>query len=122
MPRRLRSLVPIVLVALVLASGCGLRHHTIAGRTGVLTVTPASGKVGTPFALAASKFLPGEALTFEIDIPNRPPFIGPSHTTDATGSVSSTYMPLTGDPVGTYTIKAVGNEGTKAQATLTVAG
>jgi hypothetical protein len=122
-PHRLRSLIPITLVSLVLvASACGLRHHTIATRTGTLTVTPASGKVGTSFSLTAGGFRPGEALTFEVDIPGRTAFIGPSHTADPSGAVTSTYVPLSGDPAGVYTIKAVGNEGTKAQATLTVTG
>jgi hypothetical protein len=122
-PWRLRSLIFIPLLVLALAApACGLRHHTIAGRTGTLTVTPPSGPAGTAFALMAGGFLPGEAMTFEIDIPTRSPFVGPSHTADPSGKVASTYVPLSGDPPGTYTIKAVGNEGTKAQATLTVTG
>ena len=85
-------------------------------------VTPAAGKTGTPFSLSAGGFRPGEALTFEVDIPTHTPFIGPSHVADAQGTVSSTYVPLRGDPPGTYTIKAVGNQGTRAQATLSVTG
>ncbi len=121
MLRRTRFFISTTLVLLALAApACGLRHHTIATRTGTLTVTPPSGKVGTPFALMAGGFRPGEALTFEIDIPTHRPFIGPSHTADPSGTVMSTYVPLAGDPPGTYTIKAAGNEGTKAQATVTV--
>jgi hypothetical protein len=99
---------------------CGLRHHTIKGRTGTLSVTPPSGKAGSSFALAAGKFLPGEAMTFEIDGPNKIHFVGPSHTADPSGTVTSNYIPQTGDPPGVYTVLAVGNEGTRAQATLTV--
>lgn len=94
----------------------------MSGRTGTLTITPPSGATGTAFTLTAGGFLAGEAMTFEIDIPNRIPFVGPSHTADPQGTVTSTYTPLTGDPPGTYTIKAVGNEGTKAQTTLMVTG
>ena len=85
-------------------------------------MTPAAGAPGTAFTLTAGGFLAGEDMTFEIDIPTRTPFIGPSHTADDQGTVKTTYTPLTGDPSGTYTIKAVGNEGTKAQSTLTVTG
>lgn len=123
MPRRLPSLisVPLVLVLLV-GSGCGLRHHHIAGRTGTLTITPASGKPGASFALTAGGFHPGEAMTFEIDSPTKTKFVGPSHTADAQGVVTSTYVPLSGDAPGVYTVLAVGNQGTHAQASLTVTG
>jgi hypothetical protein len=88
----------------------------------MLIISPSTGSPGTSFTLTASGFLVGEAMTFEIDVPTRAPFIGPSHTADAQGTVTTTYTPLAGDPAGTYTIKAVGNEGTKAQSTLMVSG
>jgi hypothetical protein len=103
-------------------ASCGLRHHTIAPRKGTLSVTPAAAKAGTSFALTAGGFRPGEAMTFEIDGPNKIHFVGPSHTADPQGSVSSTYVPQTSDPPGVYTVLAVGNEGTKAQGSLTVTG
>lgn len=123
MPRRRRSLISITLVFVVLlAPACGLRHHTVQARNGTLTVTPPSGKTGTPFSLAAGGFRPGEALTFEVDIPGHSPYIGPSHTADPQGTVTTTYVPLGGDPPGTYQVKAVGNRGTRAQATVVVTG
>jgi hypothetical protein len=123
-PRRRRSLISLtfVLALLLLAPACGLRHHTVQTRTGTLTVTPPSGKTGTPFSLSAAGFRPGEALTFEVDIPGHSPYIGPSHTADPQGAVSTTYVPLGGDPPGTYQIKAVGNHGTRAQGTVIVSG
>ena len=61
-------------------------------------------------------------MTFEIDIPGRTRFVGPSHTAGPDGRVTSTYTPLTGDPPGTYQVKAVGSRGTRASATLVVVG
>ena len=123
MLRRPRSwFASALLFVLVLVPACGLRHHTIKARLGTLAVTPASGPVGATFALTANGFRPGEAMTFEIDSPTKVRFVGPSHTADAQGMVASTYIPQTGDPPGTYQVLAVGNQGTKAQATLTVTG
>lgn len=121
-----QSAIAVALVALVGllvgGTGCGLRHHTIKGRPGTLMVTPPSGAVGASFMLTAGGFRPGEAMTFEIDAPNKTRFVGPSHMADANGMVSSTYIPQTGDPPGVYQVIAVGNEGTRAQATLMVTG
>ena len=126
MLRGRKSAIAVALVALLglLAAGpgCGLRHHTIKGRVGTLMVTPSSGAVGASFMLTAGGFRPGEALTFEIDAPNKTRFVGPSHMADANGMVSSTYKPQAGDAPGVYQVIAVGNEGTRAQATLTVTG
>jgi hypothetical protein len=128
-PRRTRSFISVTLLCLIcLAPACTriTRHFSggsgVKARVGTLTITPPAGKAGVPFALAAAGFRPGEAMTFEVDIPGRPPFIGPSHVADAQGLVASTYVPLAGDPPGAYMVKAVGNQGTKAQATLTVTG
>jgi hypothetical protein len=60
-------------------------------------------------------------MTFEIDVPGQKPFIGPAHTAAADGSVTSSYMPQTGDPPGAYQVKAVGAKGTRAQTTLVIA-
>lgn len=113
--------------SLVLLPGCSRisRHFSGGGvktRKGTLTVAPANGPVGTAFSLTAGGFRPGEPLTFEIDIPGRPRFVGPSHTAGPDGRVASTYTPLTGDPPGTYQIKAVGSRGTRASASLVVVG
>ncbi len=120
-PRQLRALITVTIVLLFLgAPACGLRHHTIAPRKGTLIITPPAGKPATPFMLTAGGFRPGEAMTFEIDGPNKARFVGPSHTADPTGMVASTYKPLSTDPPGPYTVLAVGNQGTRAQGTLTV--
>jgi hypothetical protein len=109
------------LVLLLLgAPACGLRHHTIATRKGTLTIAPTTGKAGTSFMLSAAGFRPGESMTFEIDGPNKTRFVGPPHTADPTGMVVGTYKPQSTDPAGMYTILAVGNEATRAQGTLTV--
>jgi hypothetical protein len=59
-------------------------------------------------------------MTFELDIPKHPRFVGPTHTAAGDGTVSSQYKPLAPDPPGSYTVKAVGSLGTSARATLTV--
>jgi len=84
-------------------------------------VSPPNGAVGTAFSLTAGGFRPGEPMTFEVDIPNRPRFVGPSHTAGPDGRVTSIYTPLTGDPPGIYQVKAVGSRGTRATGTLSVA-
>jgi hypothetical protein len=122
-PRRLGSLISVTLVLLLGgAPACGLRHHSVKGRTGTLSVTPPSGKAGATFALMAGGFKPGEAMTFEIDGPHKIRFVGPSHTADPQGTVSSNYVPQSGDPAGVYTVLAVGNEGTRAQGSITITG
>jgi hypothetical protein len=123
--RHPRSLISVTLVAvLLLAPACGLRHHTVKSRQGTLSVTPPAAKAGASFMLAATGFRPGEAMTFEIDSP--PPskgrFVGPSHTADQQGAVSSNYVPQSGDAPGVYQVLAVGNQGTRAQGTLTITG
>ena len=122
MLRPRRHLILVTLSVLLVTPACGLRHHTVKTRTGTLMVTPATGKVQMPFALTASGFRPGEAMTFEIDVPGKAPFIGPSHTADPQGTVSTTYVPLTGDPAGVYKILAVGNQGTRAEGSVMVTG
>jgi len=115
-------------LALVLGPACGRLSRKLNGggapptRKGTLTVSPASGPVGSVFSLTAGAFRPGEAMTFEIDIPGKPIFVGPPHPAAPDGTVTTTYTPLKGDPPGTYQIKATGNLGTRAQATLTVTG
>jgi hypothetical protein len=113
------------LVAILLVvPACGLRHHTIKARQGTLSVTPPTGKAGASFMLAVAGFRPGEALTFEIDAPppSKSRFVGPSHTADPQGAVTSTYVPQSGDPPGVYKVLAVGNQGTRAEGTLTITG
>jgi hypothetical protein len=120
----------LVVACFVVTPGCGRIMHKItggggggsSGRAGSLQVTPGSGAAGSPFALNAAGFLPAEAMTFEIDPPNKTKFVGPAHTAGADGKVSSTYTPSTANPSGTYMVKAVGVRGTHATAQFTVTG
>jgi hypothetical protein len=61
-------------------------------------------------------------MTFEVDPPNHKRFVGPSHTAGPDGRVTSVYTPQTGDPPGTYVVKAVGSRGTRASGQLVVTG
>ncbi len=130
-PPHKRRRTPAVVVALglvlLVTPACGRlsRHFSGGGtptRKGTLTAAPPSGPVGTAFSLTAGGFKPGEPMTFEIDIPAHPRFVGPSHAAAPDGTVTSTYTPLKGDPPGVYQIKAVGSLGTRAQTALTVTG
>jgi len=89
-------------------------------RAGTLTVSPPNGTAGTVFSLTAGGFAPGEPMTFEIDAPKQPRFVGPSHTAGADGKVTSTYTPQPGAPVGTYVVKATGSRGTRAMGHLSI--
>jgi hypothetical protein len=89
-------------------------------RRGTLTVSPANGTAGTAFSLTAAGFVPGEPMTFEIDAPNQPRFVGPSHIAGADGKVTSTYTAQPGARAGNYLVKAVGSRGTRAQSNLSI--
>ena len=121
-PRRL-SLLAASAVLLV-APACGritshFSDHT-ATRKGTLSAVPPSGPVGTAFSLRAGGLKPGEAMTFEVDPPKGQKFIGPAHTAAADGTVTATYTAQAGDTPGTYKLKATGDHGTRAEATLEV--
>ena len=81
-------LVAVVIIAVV-GPGCSrLQRHFSGGsptRHGVITVSPPNGPTGTVFTLAASGFLPGEAMTFEIDVSKGTRFVGPRHVAGADG-------------------------------------
>lgn len=119
-----RATAVALAAALVAAPACGLKRRVFGGgtptRKGTIAITPASGPAGTAFSLTAAGFLAGEGMTFEIDIPRHPRFVGPPHTAGPDGKVTSTYMPAADDPAGSYRIKAVGSRGTRAEATLVV--
>ena len=124
-PTRTCLLSAVLAIAVATASpGCGrLRHHFFGQsltRAGSLTISPAAGPPGTPFTLAASRFRPGEAVTFQIDPPNHHRFVGPPHTAGPDGTLSATYTPLPGDPPGRYNVQAVGARGTRARGQLRI--
>jgi len=110
--------------ALLVVPACGritghFSSHTVT-RKGTVAAVPPSGPVGTAFSLRAGGLQPGEAMTFEVDPPKGKPFIGPSHTAGADGTVTATYTAQSGDTPGTYKLKATGDHGTRATATLMV--
>ena len=118
--------VPAATIVLALAStGCSALHRHLfggspAGRSGTITVSPPTGTSGTRFSLTAGGFRPGEKMTFEIDVPRHPRFVGPSHVVGPDGRALGAYSPQAGDPPGTYTVKAAGDRGTHAATTLVV--
>src|SRR5258708_184329 len=118
------SVALVVGLAIVSAPACGIRQHFFGKptptRPGTLTAAPPTGPPGTRFSLVAGGFLPGESMTFEIDVPGQKPFVGPAHTAGTDGSVTSSYMPQSGDPPGTYQVKAVGARGTRAQTSVVI--
>lgn len=59
-------------------------------------------------------------MTFEIDAPKQPPFVGPSHVAGADGRVTSIYTPQRDAPAGTYLVKAIGSRGTRAESHLSM--
>jgi hypothetical protein len=121
--------VRIILVAwlLVLPTGCSALHRHLfgggpKGRTGTVTVAPATGPPGSAFTLTAAGFRPGERLTFDIESPDHQRFVGPAHTAGADGRAAGAYTPQPTDKPGTYAVKAVGDLGTHADGSLVVTG
>jgi len=112
------------ILLLAIGAGCGRIGSHFSGhdtsRKGTLSAVPPAGPVGTAFALHAAGLKPGEAMTFEVDPPKGHPFIGPPHTSGPDGTVSSTFMPQAGDAPGSYKLKATGDHGTRATATLVI--
>jgi hypothetical protein len=110
--------------ALLLSPACGrLSNHfskRSVTRKGTLTVSPPSGTAGTAFSLTAGGFIPGEPMTFEIDAPKQPRFVGPSHLAGADGRVTSTYTSQRSAPAGTYVVKAIGSRSTRAKSHLSI--
>jgi len=84
-----------------------------------LRVTPAQGHVGEGFQLDLTGAKPAEAVVFEIDSPAGK-YTGHPHLAADDGSVTATYIPSVGDPVGTYQVIATGNLGTTARASFRV--
>ena len=116
--------VVIGALVLMLGTGCGrltghFSSHTVT-RKGTVSADPPSGPVGTAFTLKAGGLKPGEAMTFEVDPPKGQRFIGPSHTAGPDGIVTATYTAQAGNAPGSYKLKATGDMGTRASATLTI--
>jgi hypothetical protein len=85
-----------------------------------IEVRPSSGPVGTMFTLIGTGFRPGETVTFQVVFPDpaHPPFVGQPHKTSPDGAVQTTYRATPGNPNGTYTVKATGDQGTTGEGTF----
>ena len=85
-----------------------------------IVIRPPQGPVGSTFTLIGTGFKAGETVTFQILFPDpsHPPFVGQPHKTTPDGAVQTTYRSTTGNPNGTYTVKATGDMGTTGQNTF----
>jgi len=84
-----------------------------------LSIRPDVIAIGGDVRLSLSGAKAGERVTFRIDSPAGA-FTGPGHLASPTGTVVTSYTPSPGDPAGTYTVTARGDQGTLAQSTFTV--
>jgi LysM repeat protein len=84
-----------------------------------LVITPATANPGRTVQLDLSGAKPSETITFEVISPSAS-FTGAPHTASSEGRVATTYTLHSGDPAGTYTIVATGDQGTVAEASLQV--
>ncbi|MBV8692731.1 MAG: hypothetical protein JOZ37_10375 [Actinobacteria bacterium] len=84
-----------------------------------VTVTPSSGGVGSVFTFKVQGFESGEHLHFEVVFPNNShTFVGQSHPVNADGTYAAPYNSTKGNPTGTYTVKAIGDQGSTAEGTF----
>jgi LysM repeat protein len=84
-----------------------------------LVITPATANPGRTVQLELTGAKPSESITFEIISPDGS-FTGDPHTASSEGEVATTYTLNRGDPAGTYTVVATGDQGTVAEASLQV--
>jgi LysM repeat protein len=84
-----------------------------------LAVSPAKVASGASVRITLTGALPSEKVTFQIDSPAGS-FTGPAHVASTDGKVLATYAPAAGNPAGTYTITAHGDQGTTAVVSLVV--
>jgi len=56
-------------------------------------------------------------VTFQVVFPDpsHPPFVGPPHKTAPDGALRVEYRATPGNPNGTYTVKATGDQGTTGE-------
>jgi hypothetical protein len=86
-----------------------------------LEVRPPAGPIGTSFQLLVTRFQPAEMVIFEIDFPDGKVFKGKAHKVAADGTVTAPYS-TTGNPAGTYQVKATGDKGDTAAGQFDVTG
>jgi hypothetical protein len=120
----------LVLGLLVTAAACGggkskAASTTIPRSTTTtiaplsVTVSPGSGGVGTVFTFKVQGFESGEHLHFEVVFPNNShTYVGQSHPVANDGTYSAPYTATKGNPLGTYTVKAIGDQGSTAEGSF----
>jgi len=86
----------------------------------MLKIAPVKGPVGAVFTFAASGFPAAAKVSFHITMPDKKTFVGPPHTVGSDGRVATSYKVTPPSPAGTYTVEAVGPNGTAASASFTV--
>ncbi len=84
-----------------------------------LAVTPPQAESGAAFQLDLKGAKASETITFEIDSP-KGKYKGRPHLAGTDGAVTATYQTSVGDPPGTYTVVATGNQGTLTEGTFRV--
>jgi LysM repeat protein len=84
-----------------------------------LVITPGATTPGGRVRLKLMGAKASEIVIFEIDSPTEK-FTGPPHTASDDGTVTATYEPAFGDPTGTYSVMANGNQATTAHASFRV--
>jgi hypothetical protein len=111
--------------ALLLAPACGggsktattttTRETTTTVAPQKVVVTPPAGGVGTVFTFTVQGFESGEHIHFEVVFPDGHTFVGQSHPVGQDGTYSAPYTATKGNPLGTYTVKAIGDQGSTAE-------
>ncbi len=84
-----------------------------------LVVSPRKPRVGGSIEIELTGAKEYENVRFQIDRPTGP-FIGPAHSTNEDGDVSTSYQLGIADPEGVYTVTAAGDQGTSVQTTFEV--
>jgi hypothetical protein len=132
MRSRLRPATVAAVFAFVVLTACGggggsksttttsAPSTTLPKPVANIEIRPAQGPVGTSFTLIGTGFKPGETVTFQVVFPDpaHPPFVGQPHKTTPDGAVQTTYRATAGNPNGTYTVKATGDQGTTGENTF----
>jgi len=85
-----------------------------------LNVAPPAGPAGEAFKLELIGAQAGEAIRFEIDVPDGDKFTGPPHTASPAGSVTASYQTGLGDTPGMYKVVATGDHGSSVSASFRV--
>jgi hypothetical protein len=124
MPRRTR-------MALVAACGGGATKApptTVPVTTTTTTTTippvalvtaPDTAPSGSTIALSLTNATPGAIITFTIMRPDAKTFTGSPKTVAPDGTVAASYVSA-GDPIGVYTVNAMGDAGVVTTATFTL--